>query len=354
MFQYRLGRRQRRLTIGAASALSASAARATAVTLYAKVKLGEDPASEKDKAIAAQTETFAAALKPYLARQRQRLRPRSLVEIARHLEVHAKSLHRLPLAAIGRRDIARLIARVSETSGPVAANRTVASVSAFLAYCVRDGLVDGNVAAFVNKLPEASRSRVLSDAELRAIWEATGGGDRYSAIVRLLMLTGRRREEVGGLRWSEIDFDRATIALPPSRTKNARPHEIPLSPAALAILRARPRREGRDYVFGTRHGFNGWAGGKAALDRRAQIAPAWVLHDIRRSVSTVMHERLNIAPHVVEVVLGHAGGHKAGVAGVYNKATYAAEKATALACWAEYVLAVVEGRDSKVVALVRA
>ncbi len=95
----------------------------------------------------------------------------------------------------------------------------VASVSAFLAYCVRDGLLDANVAAFVNRLPEAARSRVLSDGEPRAILAATGGSDRYSAIVRLLMLTGARRQEIGSLLWSEIDFAGTTIRLPSPRSR---------------------------------------------------------------------------------------------------------------------------------------
>jgi hypothetical protein len=165
-FGYRIGRRQRRLPIGSATAIRAADARATAEKIYAKAKLGQDPAGKKDKAIAAEAETFAAALKPYLERLRRRLRPRSDVEITRHLELHAKPLHRLPLAAIGRRDIAWLIAELSATSGPVAANRTPASVSAFLAYCMRDGLIGANVAAFVNKIPEAARVRVASDASL--------------------------------------------------------------------------------------------------------------------------------------------------------------------------------------------
>ena len=88
---------------------------------------------------------------------------------------------------------------------------------------------------------------------------------------------------------------------------------------------------------------------KMELDQRANIAP-WRVHDLRRTASTVMHG-LGVQPHVVEAVLGHISGHKAGVAGVYNRATYSAEKAAALALWAEHVLAVVEGRPAKVVSL---
>ena len=343
VFQYRIGRRQRRLTLGAASALSAPAARAMAVTVYAKVKLGHDPAGEKDKAAAVQGDTFEATLQPYLARQRQRLRPRSMVEITRRLVVNAGSLHRMPLTAIGRRDIAKLAARLSATSGPVTANCTIASLSAFFAYCVRDGLCDANPAAFVNKLPQAARERVLSLDELAKVWRATEGDDSYSTIVKLLLLLGCRRQEIGALTWKEIDLDAALIRLPSERVKNGRAREIPLSAPALEILASLEPRGDRGFVFG-RRGFTNWAGAKAALDRRAQLATPWVLHDLRRAISTHLNN-LGVAPHVVESILGH---HVGGVASVYNKAGYVSERRKALDRWA----AIVEGRESsKVVAL---
>jgi hypothetical protein len=129
VFQYRVGRRQHRQTIGSASAISAADARATASKLYARVKLGEDPAATKAKAVAAQADTFAAVLDPYLARQRQSLRPRSFAEVERHLAVHAKPLHAVPLAEVDRRHVARLLATIGETSGRTAANHVRASLS---------------------------------------------------------------------------------------------------------------------------------------------------------------------------------------------------------------------------------
>ena len=146
------------------------------------------------------------------------------------------------------------------------------------------------------------------------------GGDQYNAVVRLLLLTGARRDEIGGLKWDEIDFDSAMISLPGERTKNSKPFDIPLTPAALAILEAQPRRD-RTFVFGRgQGGFSGWSKSKKELDQRANIAP-WRLHDLRRTMSTVMHE-LGVQPHIVEAVLNHISGHKGGVSGVYNKASY--------------------------------
>jgi integrase len=154
------------------------------------------------------------------------------------------------------------------------------------------------------------------------------------------------------LRWSEVDPDTAVIALPAERTKNGKPHDIPLSATALDILKNRPRLAGRDCVFGA-NGFAGWSNCKRELDARIAAKGAilpWRLHDLRRTVSTRMHDQLGIQPHIVEAVLNHVSGHKGGVAGVYNRALYAKEKAIALAMWGEHLAAIVAGTQSKVAA----
>ena len=127
-----------------------------------------------------------------------------------------------------------------------------ASLSAFFTWAAREGYCETNCVSYTNKATEkGARERVLADEELRTVWLALDDS-QYSTIVRLLMLTGARRGEIGSLRWSEIDMDAATITLPPARTKNKREHVIPLSPQALAILAARRDvgDEERDHVFG--------------------------------------------------------------------------------------------------------
>ena len=167
-----------------------------------------------------------------------------------HLRVQSKSFHRLPLAQIDRRAIARLLAETGVSSGPFAANRLRASLMTFFTWCMREGLIDANVVIATNKNHEGGgRERVLTNDELRAVWTATSGGDQHSAVVRLLLLTGARRDEIGGLKWDEIDFDSAIISLPGERTKNSKPFDIPLAPATLTILEAQPRRD-RAFVFG--------------------------------------------------------------------------------------------------------
>ena len=159
--------------------------------------------------------------------------------------------------------------------------------------------------------------------------------DQFSDIVRLLILTGQRRDEIGGLRWSEIDFDRGLIVLPPARTKNNRQHELPLSRQSRAILERQPRR--REIVFGRgEHGYGHWSDSKAALDRRLNGVTDWRLHDLRRTAATMIAE-LGVPPHIVEAILNHVSGHRAGVAGIYNRAKYEGEMRQALDRWAEHV-----------------
>ena len=153
--------------------------------------------------------------------------------------------------------------------------------------------------------------------------------------MRLLILTGQRRDEIGSLRWSEIIS--TSIVLPPERTKNKRQHVVPLSPLAAEIIERQPRRNGRDLIFGKGvGGFSGWGFSKAQFDNSLAVAP-WRLHDLRRTVATGMAE-LGVLPHIVETVLNHQSGHKGGIAGIYNRAKYAGEVRTALCKWADYVV----------------
>jgi integrase len=362
MVQYAIAGRTRRVVLGLASALDPGKARATAKDLLAQVRLGRDPAAEKAAAHVRAAETFGALLPRFLKRQMARLKPRSYQETERHLMAHAKAFHGLPIEGITRRTIAARLGEIAQRSGPAACNRVRASLSAFFTWAAKEGYVDANPVAFTNKAVEnGSRERVLSDDELTAIWRVLDAGppSQYAAILKLLMLTGARRDEIGGLIWGEVDFDTATIALPPARTKNKRDHLIALSGPALAILGAQPRRamlDGtpRDHVFGTgSRGFQDWSGSKEDLDARITKArhgkplERWTPHDFRRSLSTSLRERFRVPPHVVEALLGHVGEDKAGVAGVYNKALYLDERRRALERWGAHIMSLVNGTPGK-------
>jgi integrase len=361
VFQYRIGSQQRRMTLGLVSAIGLGEARKLATQLYAKTKLGLDPAGDKLEHQARTAETFEAAAELFLARQKIRLRPQAYAPVARHLLVNAKPLHRLPLAKVDRRAIAALLTKTATAVSGASTNRLRTTLSSFFAWGIRDGLIENNPVVGTEARDEKSRDRMLTDSEVAEIWTALQD-DAYGAIVRLLILTGARRAEIGVLRWSEVDLEQGLITLPGERTKNGRPHVIVLSQPAIEVLRTRP--SDREFVLGRGwNGFHSWANSKNALDQRILEAckaravgvdvvpmPAWTLHDFRRYLSTTMHERLGIPPHIVESVLGHIG-HQAGVAGRYNKSLYIAEKAQAMARWAEHVMSIVEGRTSKVVPL---
>jgi integrase len=343
--QYDLAGKSRRVTLGSTALLDVGAARARAKDLLAQVRLGGDPVADKHMRRAQAAETFGALVPRYLIANQSTWRPQSFKQVERRLQKLARPLHPLPLTSIDRRTISALISSIAASNGETAATNAHGTLCGYFSWSVREGLIEASPMLNTNKpKPRPGRERVPTEDELRAVWAALTDGDDYSDIVKLIVLCAARRSEIGGLRWDEIDLGNAVVEIPASRMKANRPHVIPLSGPALEILRRRPRTG--DYVFGRGRGFQGWSARRKALD--AVIGGArrdFVLHDLRRLASTVMHEKLGIQPHIVERVLAHVG-HQRGVAGTYNKAEYLAERRRALARWADYVLAVVTGEES--------
>jgi integrase len=345
--QYRAGGKSRRETIGRVDRISLDDARKRARASLAKASLGADPQAEKAQERAKASITLGAVAERYLKSAKQRQRATTFDDTERYLTRHWAPLRPMPLHKITRANVAVRLGEIVDEHGPFSANRARATLSTMFGWAMGEGLVDANPVLGTNKPAEdVSRDHVLLDAELVAIWRACRDDD-YGRIVRLLILTGQRREEVGAIGRHEVDFDGALWLLPKERSKNRREHEIPLSPQAVEILRSIPAREGRALLFGMgKGGYSGWTLAKEALERRiaeagAQVRP-WRLHDLRRTVATGMAERLGVLPHVVEAVLNHVSGHKSGVAGIYNRATYRAEKRQALDAWAEHVLRLVD------------
>jgi integrase len=350
IYQYRIGAKQRRISLGSVSAISPNRAHELAGELHARVRLGEDPAATKAEERVRAAETMGATLDRYLAHKRAHLKPRSLAEIERHLRKNCRPLHGLRLDKIDRRTVAARLSTLATNNGGVTANRVAAALSAFFAWSIREGLASSNPAAGVNRQPEQSRTRKLSDEELRIIWAATDDDGDYSAVVRLLMLTGQRANEIAGLKRSEIIGER--IVLRPERTKNKREHTVPITDPVRAIIDSRPQRPGRDFVFGRRQNrpLTGWSVCKESLDKRIKEAghelPHWTHHDFRRVMATRMAEDLEISPHIIEAVLNHVSGHKGGVHGIYNQAKYLVQVRQALTAWSEHLLSIVEGRPA--------
>jgi integrase len=322
LVRYRFEGKQRFQTIGKHGPFTPETARREAQRLLGVVASGVDPAAK-----AAEGDSFAAIMEHYLERKGTVLRPRTFVEVERHLRKHSAALHKLALADIARRDVAEVLARVETGSGNIARNRVRASLSAFWRWAITEGLVESNpVQATAKASEDNGRECVLGESEIRAVWRACGDDD-FGRIVKLLLLTGQRRTEIGRLRWDEINLAQGTLTLGAQRTKNGRRHELPLSRQAQALLGP----SGESAVFGPVH----WARAKARLDARAGIL-GWTLHDLRRTAVTWMNE-LGVAPHIVEAAVNHVSGHKAGVAGIYNRARYSGEMRDALQRWADHV-----------------
>ena len=218
----------------------------------------------------------------------------------------------------------------------------------FFGWAVEQEIIPASpVAGLKAPAEEKSRDRILDDRELAAVWAAAGQVDPiYGALVRLLILTGQRRGEIAGLTWDEIDGKKLLITLPRERVKNDRAHEVPLSPQAMAVIEGLPRTS-KTYVFSMagKGPINGFGKPKTRLDKLCGFDD-WVLHDIRRSVATGMAET-GIQPHIIEAVLNHVSGHKAGVAGIYNRSQYATEKRAALEAWAKHVSTIVAPKIAK-------
>ena len=339
------------MTLGSTGAITLDAARKSAGDILAAVRLGHDPAGDKAEARLRATDVCGTAMRRYLIHQKTKLRPSSYKVWEYALLDRWKCFHETALAKLDKRAIAQRLGEIASSRGPVAADTSRKILSSFFAWAIGEGLVDTNPVIGTTRRGAKDRDRVLSEAELTEIWHALPHSV-YGTTIKLLMLTGQRREEIGGLRWSEIDLTGKVIRLPAERVKNGTAHDVPLSPQAMELLQAQPRRIGlQDFVFGT-VGRIGYSTPKRELDVRINAARAargvapmapWVHHDLRRSVATHMAEKLDIDPHIVEAVLNHVSGHKRGVAGVYNKALYERRKREALDRWGAYVEALVSG-----------
>jgi integrase len=357
--KYNVGRQQRRLTLGAVVPGVLAEMRKKASDILARARLGQDVVGEKRAAAGKHFITLGEIVPKYLAARESELRPKSYVETQRYLERAWQPLHEHAIDTITRQNVVGVVDDVERDSGKVAADRARSALSGLFGWAIDRNYVAANPTLNVrSRAQNGTRERVLSEAELVAVWKSCDAGDDYSCIVRLLILTGQRRAEVGDLGWSEINIDRRQVDLPPERTKNGKTHIVPLSDEALAILSNIPRQEGRDLVFGRgARGFSCWSTAKAELGIRIasnRMMPAWTLHDLRRSFVTHISERNFAQPHVVEAIVNHISGHKGGIAGVYNRAAYAAEKRQALELWGAHISALVEGRSNKIVPLKRA
>jgi len=340
--RYRSGGRSRKHTLGSYPALDLKVARTLAGKALRAVAEGRDPGREKAQARVSQPDTVEAIARLFVERHCLRnTRPRTAFETQRLLKRHVLPRWRSRLLRdLSRRDVLDLLDRVGDAGTPIVANRVFSAVRKLCNWALERDIIDTSPCAGV-KPPSAEqpRDRVLTDEELARVW---GAADQLSypfgALVKLLILTGQRRNEVAGMRWSEINGD--LWALPADRAKNAKAHDVPLSRAALDVLASLPRI-GEDFVLTVAGAgpFRGFAKGKSRLNA---LLPAdmshWCLHDLRRTAASGM-ARLGVNLPTIERLLNHSSGSFAGIVGIYQKYDFGSEKKQAVEVWGRHVLA---------------
>ena len=306
-------------TIGAASIYTIAQAREKAREAIRAIKAGEDHSGPQ---------SFEAVAGEWWERHVEARGLRSAGELRRILDNQI-----LPawggrdFASIRRGDVAKLLDSIVDSSGPIAADHALAVIRGICNwYATRNDNYSSPIVKGMRRSnpKERARNRILSDDEIRAVWQAAEANGTFGAFVRVLLLTAQRRDKVAAMRWQDVGVD-GVWTIPAEAREKGTANELPLPEAALAIIKAQPRYESNPYIFAGRGGahYSGYSKGKAALD---VSIPDWRLHDLRRTARSLM-SRAGIRPDIAERVLGHA---IAGVGGVYDRHSYREEKAHAL------------------------
>ena len=239
-----------------------------------------------------------------------------------------------------------LLDKIVARDAPIQANRVHAGVSRFFRWCAERGYIESSPVLYITKpSKENPRDRVLSDDEIALVWgEADKMGYPFGPLLKILILTGQRKGEVSGMRWSEINVKDKVWVIPKEKSKNGYSHAVPLSPQVLKILETVPRFLHSDLVFTTtgKTPVSGFGRVKSRLDE-ASAVNNWIIHDLRRTAASGM-ARLKVSPHVVEKILNHVSGTFSSVTGVYNRYGYDVEKREALQFWADHIFGITNGR----------
>jgi integrase len=362
--RYRAAGRQRWLALGlhGRHEITAEKARRLAKKRAGEVADDRDPAGERqverERTVAARASTLDALLDTFVERYVRRNGLRSAPEIERTFDKYVRPrIGSKVIYELRRRDIVEMLDAIDADHGPVMADRTLERVrKAFNWHATRDEefvppLVRGMGRT---KDSERARTRILNEDELRDLWRALDEAEvpePYPRLVRALLLTAQRRDEVSELPWEEVDVRAKAWVIPRGRRSDPKGGEnsVPLTDAVLQLL-GRPKKSG--YVFSTTNGtrpFSGFSKAKKALDTaiavrrkrdRRKPMPPWVLHDLRRTARTLM-SRSGVLPDIAERVLGHA---IPGVRGVYDRHSFFNEKRAALEGLASLVEQIVTNR----------
>ncbi|TBB03883.1 tyrosine-type recombinase/integrase [Rhizobium ruizarguesonis] len=354
--RFRARGKTKKLTLGTYPHITLSAAREMARAALTSVAEGKDPSKKADPSDrAAMTVAYAVDdfLKRYVAAHNRSSTARETSRLLqKELVVPFGDRN---LTSLTRRDVADRLDNIVDRGAQIGANRTLAAMRRFFNWCIeRDYLQTSPCGRIKAPAVERSRERVLADREISLIWEASSRiGWPFGHFIKLLILTAQRRSEVAGMRRIEVDWAARLWKIPAERSKNLQPHEVPLSEISAALLRSAPVVDGdAGLVFTTtgRSVISGYSKAKwrvdqeilALLKERAEAVdvkplPNWTFHDLRRTAATGM-ARAGVAQQVIEKVLNHTSGSLSGVAGIYNRHAFTAEKREALELWSKCIL----------------
>lgn len=355
----------RRIKLGRFPLMKLEAARKAARDTLLLIEEGKDPKQQQEldqeQRRIAQRDTFGHIrdrfLEEYEGRNRP-LRAKTRKDYTRILRTLFPEWEHKPLAEITRRDVDEAISRVKRARGGCPANRAFACLRKFMNWATSKTLID---AAPTNGLErpaiERARERVLHERELFFLWKAFAAAPVFEPVLKLLLITAQRREEVAGMQWSEIDNLEGSEPLwtiPSTRAKNGNEHLVPLSPLAATIAKAAARTKS-DFLFTTtgKSAVSGYSKAKTNIEKALRETDVqdddpgaaeltrlntlnWRIHDFRRTAATLMAE-FGVPRDVVEKILNHTSGTRGGVAGTYNRSELLEERRVALDLWAIYL-----------------
>lgn len=348
-FRYRWHGKPSKLTFGTYPKVTLGAARAEANAAIDELKSGKDPSVTKTEDNREPNSAEAVA-KEWLERD-VRPRTRTAYEVGRivNKEILPAWKNKL-ITEIARPDLMRLLDKIADRGAVSSRNHALSILKRMLNWAVQRGYLQFSPAATIKPLAgERSRDRVLSEDELRDVWNAAPAlGYPWTPFLQILILTAQRRGEVAGMKWEDVDLlGKAVWALSAEQTKAARAHDVPLSKQVIEILKGLPRFQKGSHVFTTTSGEKPIVGfSKAKRNLEREIArmtcgePKWkadyTLHDFRRSCATWLAQQ-ETPPHILSAVLGHSAGSTMGVTQIYNRFQYGPERRAALEKWTAYV-----------------
>jgi integrase len=389
LLQYRVGNRTRRYKIGRWPVMKVEQARIKARRELAGIDDGADPAEEKRRARKMAGDTVEAVAQQHIAEyakpdaKKKRQGLRSWRERERIFKTYVNPiLGKRPIHQVSRREVIDLLDDVGRNNGRVMANRTFGAIRAVFNWALSKDIIGASPVAGIKRPGEERRgARILTDSEIREVWQAGGSlGYPFGHLVRLLLATGQRRGEVAGMSRSgeiETDDDGAVWTIPGVRTKNKLPHEVPLAPLAFELIeKAASAREeavrkavadrgdvpvavdAEELFLFTTTGdrpVSGFSRAKRRLDRaildarrkaareksldprKIEAMPDWDVHDLRRTMRTRL-SKLGVDPEIAERVINHVPG---GLRATYDLHRFRAEKREALDRWARALAAIV-------------